>query len=559
MVTGHPQQGFWMSGKTGDSKIQLRAVQSTEDKPFSDEYITLSHCWGKVKHPTLTKKTWDELAKGIKPQTLPKVFHEAIVITRQLDVRYLWIDSLCIFQDSDEDWHREGKKMGNIYHYGLLNIAATAAEDSEGGLFFDRNPQLVRPLQVTVTWPVYQPDATRNPLGHVPAKVYNCIAQNFWLDNVDGAILNTRAWVMQERVLSPRVLHCAKQQLFWECKTKKACETFPAGVQMFLESPATVGERAVRLLDRVRKESYYAFHPGGKIEFIPPRDKILIQDAYRAWLSLTQEYSGCHITRDSDVLVAFSGLAQIFESSLVEKYVAGILLGDLHRNLLWYSSDASATRLGAWHSKDSWRAPSWSWASVKGQVRWDTEILPRVAVGGQTMERTFLEYVEHHVATVAGDTTGSVSASWLKVNANLFQLSGDLSSTPSGDFLRSYGSRARYLWLVKPPKSYHAIGQFDEEAIIKMLVERGGKNIAIASMPVLSTSRRWRDDDGNWAQELKVQGLLCHFFCTDPQHLLGLSRIGRFTITAKDQEAKGLLALFSELPTTSNYREQVLL
>ncbi|KAF2686376.1 HET-domain-containing protein [Lentithecium fluviatile CBS 122367] len=548
-------------GESGDPKIYLRAIQSSEDKPFSDEYTTLSHRWGNVEHPTLTQKTWSQLVEGIKPHTLPKVFRNAVAITRQLCVRYLWIDSLCIFQDSVEDWRGEGMKMGNIYHYGLLNIAATAAEDSEGGLFFDRDPLLVQPLQVTVAWPVYQTDMKRDPLGHVPATVYDCIPQKFWYDNVDGATLNTRAWVMQERILSPRILHCARQQLLWECKTKKACETFPTGIRTPLSNAVTVGERAVPLLDRIGKESFYAFHPGGKIEFLPPTDKTLIQDAYRAWLGLIQAYSTCNITRDSDVLIAYSGLAHKFESFLGDKYVAGILLGDLHRNLLWYTTDASATRLGAWHNQASWLAPSWSWASVKGNVKWDTDFLPRIAVRGETMEGTFLEYVEHHIEALGGDTAGGVSAAWLKVKANLFLLSGDLSWTPSGDFLRSYGPRARHMWLRinDNNKSYRAVAQFDEDAIIKMLVERGGKNVAIVSMPVLSSFRKWWDDKGTWVRELKIQGLLCHWFCMDPLHETGLSRIGLFTITARDQEGQEVLDYFLRLFNSGDRKEEVLL
>jgi hypothetical protein len=78
-------------------------------------------------------------------------------------------------------------------------------------------------------------------------------------------------------------------------------------------------------------------------------------------------------------------------------------------------------------------------------------------------------------------------------------------------------------------------------------------------MPVLSTFRRWWDDDGTWVRQLKIQGLLCHWFCTDPQHEAGLSRIGRFTITARDQEGQEVLDYFLELFNSSDRKEEVLL
>jgi Heterokaryon incompatibility protein (HET) len=74
---------------------------------------------------------------------VPKTFEDAIVVTRKLHVQYLWIDSLCIIQDDPEDWGTESLLMDQVYKNALLNIAATAASDSSGGLFYSR-PHLVR-------------------------------------------------------------------------------------------------------------------------------------------------------------------------------------------------------------------------------------------------------------------------------------------------------------------------------------------------------------------------------------------------------------------------------
>jgi hypothetical protein len=73
---------------------------------------------------------------------LPKTFQDAIEISRRLDIRFLWIDSLCIIQDSKEDWLKESVIMGDIYQHAYCNIAATAAPDGRTGCFLERNPLL---------------------------------------------------------------------------------------------------------------------------------------------------------------------------------------------------------------------------------------------------------------------------------------------------------------------------------------------------------------------------------------------------------------------------------
>ena len=92
-----------------------------------------------------------------------------------------------------------------------------------------------------------------------------------------------------------------------ECKTKMACETFPTSIRTFLEDPITAGGSAILLLDRIGKQTRYAFSRGGKVALLPPADKVLIQDAYRAWLAMIQAYSTCKITRARTSQLRFLG------------------------------------------------------------------------------------------------------------------------------------------------------------------------------------------------------------------------------------------------------------
>lgn len=71
---------------------------------------------------------------------LPKTFQDAVKVTRELGVLYLWIDSLCIIQygDGGEDWKRESGRMENVFSYAYCTIAATATVDANSG-FLERD------------------------------------------------------------------------------------------------------------------------------------------------------------------------------------------------------------------------------------------------------------------------------------------------------------------------------------------------------------------------------------------------------------------------------------
>jgi hypothetical protein len=149
---------------------------------------------------------------SIAISTLPKTFQDAIELSRQLGVRYLWIDSLCIIQEGDkhEDWTRESSMMGSVYQNGYCNIAATAASDGTAGCFRPRDPLLAQPCIVEF-------EKGLKKFG-LKKGVYDLIPQRLWEEGLSEAPLLKRAWVVQERVLARRVLHFARNQLFWECK-----------------------------------------------------------------------------------------------------------------------------------------------------------------------------------------------------------------------------------------------------------------------------------------------------------------------------------------------------
>jgi hypothetical protein len=91
-----------------------------------------------------------KLKAGIPLQDLPQTFRDAVDITRRLGISYIWIDSLCIIQDSTEDWNNEASQMCEVYQHAICNVAATGAFDSTEGLFFNKNLYAIRPCKVQV-------------------------------------------------------------------------------------------------------------------------------------------------------------------------------------------------------------------------------------------------------------------------------------------------------------------------------------------------------------------------------------------------------------------------
>ncbi|KLU87477.1 hypothetical protein MAPG_06477 [Magnaporthiopsis poae ATCC 64411] len=116
-----------------DGELTIRLVEFSDSQ--TGRYICLSHCWGRAQIITTTISTMRARMEGIAESQLSRTFREAIAATRRLGVRYIWIDSLCIIQDSALDWQVESAKMAAIYGNAWLTLAAVRSRDGNGGLF----------------------------------------------------------------------------------------------------------------------------------------------------------------------------------------------------------------------------------------------------------------------------------------------------------------------------------------------------------------------------------------------------------------------------------------
>jgi hypothetical protein len=283
-------------------------------------YIALSHCWGRNRCFMTRRDTISERQRGFAMEALPTTFQDAVSLTRSLKIRYLWIDSLCIIQDDRQDWRIESSRMCDMYSNAYLTIAATLASDDSQGFLRHRPSKLacinlIYPDQETIRL-FLQPDKANN---------------GYYSDSCDGP-LHLRAWTLQERLLSRRILGFASNQMYWECRGHK-----------------------------VQKESGYRSIPPGHLTLLQPFK--VNENLMGLWHRLVEEYSERHLSDPRDKLVALEGLVERFAATSADTCVAGLWRRHLLDDLLWRPYP------GGWYSRPPvYRSPSWSWASIDGPV-----------------------------------------------------------------------------------------------------------------------------------------------------------------------------------------------
>ncbi|KAI4129266.1 MAG: hypothetical protein LQ338_002318 [Usnochroma carphineum] len=174
--------------------------------PAKVKYITLSHRWGvNLEWNSLTHRKLAAWTTAIPDCELMQTFKDAIKVTRSLGLQYIWIDSLCIIQDSKADWLYESSRMSNIYKYSYCNIAATAADSDESGCFCDRDPSTDLPVRFNFS-DLAANTRKQNGVGELAGReddgtlrgLYDLQWQRTWVDEIQFSPLICRAWVVQE-------------------------------------------------------------------------------------------------------------------------------------------------------------------------------------------------------------------------------------------------------------------------------------------------------------------------------------------------------------------------
>ncbi|KAF7881489.1 hypothetical protein EAF00_011858 [Botryotinia globosa] len=278
--------------QAGRPKICLGSLIEENDL----QYATLSHCWGvpEKKYPTLRKSTLLNCFSRIKIDELPKTFHDATKVCKELKIRYIWIDSLCMVQDDKEDWTRESFTMANVYGNCLLKIAASSSIDGSQGCFFDRGdaPRCHISLKVD---------------GKISALYYCTKISTRALDDLNVFPLESRGWVLQDRLLSPRTVHFTREQVFWDCYTKFVSESSPFNFNTAENSRGT----------------------GSWL-----KEALSIGN----WNRIVANYTGRCLTYEANRLIALAGIAEKIQQQTEDKYFAGMWYDNLQEGFTSTSS-----------------------------------------------------------------------------------------------------------------------------------------------------------------------------------------------------------------------------
>ena len=361
-------------------------------EPHGEEgvYAALSHCWGTSVVMTTQLATLSERTRQVPMVTLPKTFRDAVILARALEIPYLWIDSLCIIQDSPDDWAKEAAKMADVYAKSRVCIVAEGAEDCTGGLFIggpERNTK-------TSWW---------NGPGYFSSRTRVYVRKQMVRTNADSVAhgsgesqrskLSTRGWVLQERLLAPRKLFFARSEMAWECAAASECECQ-------VQSATQQGEFGVEAFPRlfVREQIQRANNDGGT-ETWP----------HLKWTKVVEEYTQRDLTYSSDLLPALSGIAAAMQKATSYTYLAGIWKEELPWGLLWSSSEWERSSDKQFRPKRHQRyvAPSWSWASMESYVQYPG--LP-IELGGQSPVKYLVDVVETSCTPVGPNDFGPVSS-----------------------------------------------------------------------------------------------------------------------------------------------------
>jgi hypothetical protein len=481
------------------------------------QYATLSHRWGSADVFQLKLGNLEALRERIPIDQLSKTFQDAFVAAKKLGIRYIWIDSLCIIQDSPDDWQREAALMQHVYSNARFNISATGAGDGDAGLFFDRGQLAVVPFTFNI------PDTTtrerKRRRGCWRPGQYRLVDPTLWSSNISQAPLNARGWVMQERLLARRVVHFCRGHIFFECHEWEACEMFPRGL------PET---KTLRVRD-TRAPWYGRF----KSLTLGPRR----QDQRRWWLremgrgvprradpdlaylplwgELVETYSALALTKAEDKLTAFSGIAKLMQQRPEmsgDVYLAGLWRRHLPYHLLWARDSPLLPRdrdrggggggPGPVTTKaTTYIAPSWSWASVQAPVS-----VHSGPFGIGNNDEILVEILEAEIHASGGDATGSVSGGHIKLRG--FLRRAERVTWPSGlTYLRLWPAgrqRGQHVWM--------------DQTVV--LGERGCDGESVCCLPI----QMWQTPNGTRYTE----GLILKQIDLNPA---AFRRVGKFRDT----------------------------
>ncbi|KIL87614.1 hypothetical protein FAVG1_09322 [Fusarium avenaceum] len=314
--------------------VRLVEAEDTEH----GRYTALSYCWGSQASVKTEIENIEMMKSGIAVKDLPLAYQDAIALTRELGIGYIWIDALCIIQNSQRDWEKECSKMAETYANAYLTIAAAS---SASVMEHFLRPGLKSPPHTTQSQRVIHSESMQSVKGPVLLKARTMRptgAHWKWRDGADEQRhvepLSTRGWTLQEKVLSTRLLSVSAMEMVWTCKERIFCEC-----GSLLNYHREFGQTP---LSQISKPD----------------------EAFNFWHKVVENYSKRKLTQVGDKLPAISAIAAIIQQRTGSDYVAGLWRDSIDQELLWYRPASSPVGT----ANSLYTSPSFSWASITGEV-----------------------------------------------------------------------------------------------------------------------------------------------------------------------------------------------
>ncbi|KAK0474926.1 heterokaryon incompatibility protein-domain-containing protein [Armillaria novae-zelandiae] len=305
---------------------------------IEDHYVALSYVWGAaledLPHCTTTQNLESYIVE-IPLNIIPPTIMDAITVTRKLGLRYLWVDSLCILQDSKEDKGIEISKILNTFRDAYMTIIAACADRVSEGFLRTR---------------IKQEDIISLPFICPNGDIGTMEVRNEFEDLNDTEPTEERAWCLEEWMLSPRKLIYATHTLQYECQAIHVNVNDACGFMM-----PSVDLEGIPRIPLFTSIAHHGPDDG---------DQTADSELGQVWKRILQRYSLGFTTKQKDRLIALSGIAKQFQSFWPQRrYMAGIWDHHILNDLLWcYAESVPQVR------PDRYRAPSWSWASIDGPI-----------------------------------------------------------------------------------------------------------------------------------------------------------------------------------------------
>ena len=315
-------------------------------------YVALSYVWGEgVPFKTVRKNLDHLLQEGslelneapIRPEvdtsagatvhekstdiaTLPRTVRDVIIGTRLIGEKFLWVDSLCIVQDDDEDKQEHLSHMGSIYANAYVTIVAAGGTAFAG---LSGIEHVTRPMDRAVAVPPY----LRNEWS-LHSKImehHRAIQKSPW---------NHRAWTFQEQIFSRRLLIFGAADVSWECH----CAVWFEGMQ-------PVEGKCQKNDDIIAQGFAFA---------IPPN-----MDDYARHVA---QYNRRALTYPEDALDAFGGVLTTLATAFTGGFIYGLPVMFFDAALLWYNEAPLERRRPRRQDSASRMPPTWSWAAWSGGI-----------------------------------------------------------------------------------------------------------------------------------------------------------------------------------------------